>query len=189
MIQVYTDSFKLSQDYYDRVIFSLPIRQLECSCGEAGSLIFYGFYNRKVKSDGELIVFRIRRVKCRKCGKTHAILPASLVPCSQISLQDQQQIIYDASKPGHCSGVMERNPLVDENNAGHILRQFRRQAHFPGPFCHGPARPPLFPSFLHAVHAGPPYPECPFLFTNIGLPDHPAVFLYTAKKTRKGGRS
>ena len=116
MIQVYTDSFKLSQDYYDRVIFSLPLHQLECSCGEAGSLIFYGFYNRKVKSDGELIVFRIQRVKCRKCGKTHAILPASLVPCSQISLQDQQQIIYDASKPGHCSGVMERNPLVDENN-------------------------------------------------------------------------
>ena len=126
MIQVYSDSFKLSQDYYDRLIFSLPIHQLECSCGETGFLIFYGFYNRKVKSDGELIVLRIQRVKCRKCGKTHAILPASLVPCSQISLQDQQQIIYDASKSGHCSGVMERNPLVDENNAGHILRQFRR---------------------------------------------------------------
>ena len=47
MIQVYSDSFKLSQDYYDRLIFSLPIHQLECSCGETGFLIFYGFYNRK----------------------------------------------------------------------------------------------------------------------------------------------
>lgn len=126
MIQVYTDSFKLSQDYYNRVIFSLPIRQLECSCGEAGSLTFYGFYNRKVKSDGDMIVLRIQRVKCKKCGKTHAILLTSLVPCSQISLQDQQKIIYDASGPGRHSGVMERNPLVDENNARHILRQFRK---------------------------------------------------------------
>ena len=57
---------------------------------------------------------------------TAAILLSSLVPCSLISLQDQQRIIYCAYTSGRCSDVMEQNPLVDENNVKHILRQFRR---------------------------------------------------------------
>ena len=126
MIQVYSDSFKLSQAYYDDIVFSLPISQMECPCGESGSLILYGSYRRKVKSCGSMLVLRIQRVRCRKCGKTHAILLSSLVPCSQISLQDQQRIIYCAYTSGRCSDVMEQNPLVDENNVKHILRQFRR---------------------------------------------------------------
>ncbi len=126
MIQVYMDSFKLSQDYYNDIVFSLPLDRMECTCGESGSLIFYGFYKRSVKYDGTVLVLRIQRVRCRKCGKTHAILLSSLIPYSQISLQDQQQIIYDLSTTGSCSGVMDRNPLIDENNARHILRRFRR---------------------------------------------------------------
>lgn len=126
MIQVYTDSFKLSQDFYNDIVLSLPLDRMEFTCGEFGSLVFYGFYNRSVKYHGVVLVLRIQRVRCRKCGKTHAILLSSLVPCSQIRLQDQQQIIYHALTPGSCSDVMDRNPLVDENNAKHILRRFRR---------------------------------------------------------------
>ena len=117
MIQVYTDSFKLSQDYYNDIVFSLPLDRMECTCGESGSLIFYGFYKRSVKYYGTVLILRIQRVRCRKCGKTHAILLSSLVPYSQISTQDQQQIIIDASTTGSCSNVMDCNPLIDENNA------------------------------------------------------------------------
>ena len=120
MIQVYTDSFKLD------IVFSLPLDRMECTCGESGSLIFYGFYKRSVKYYGTVLILRIQRVRCRKCGKTHAILLSSLVPYSQISTQDQQQIIIDASTTGSCSNVMDCNPLIDENNARHILRRFRR---------------------------------------------------------------
>ena len=68
MIQVYTDSFKLSQDYYNDIVFSLPLDRMECTCGESGSLIFYGFYKRSVKYYGTVLILRIQRVRCRKCG-------------------------------------------------------------------------------------------------------------------------
>ena len=206
MIQVYTDSFKLSQDFYDDIVFSLPLDQMECSCGESGLLIFYGFYKRSVKYDGTVLVLRIQRVRCRKCGKTHAILLSSLIPYSQISLQDQQQIIYDLSTTGSCSGVMDRNPLIDENNARHILRRFRRYwqerirslgllvtdelvrpcfSHFSRQFMQIRRIPNLFFAFLPTVYADPPDSQCPFQTANIGLPDSYVFFLYTMKNLRR----
>ena len=164
MIQVYTDSFKLSQDYYNNIVFSLPLDRMECTCGASGSLIFYGSYNRSVKCGGTVLVLRIQRVRCRKCGKTHAILLSSLIPYSMISLQDQQQIIYHALTAGSCSDVMDRNPLIDETNVRHILRRFRMywQDPFPRPSCHGSACLPMFLVFLPTVHADPENPKYPF---------------------------
>ena len=115
MIQVYTDSINaISQSFYNEVVFSLPLLEMECPCGEVGALIFYGFYDRKVKAGGELITLRIQRVRCRKCGKTHSILLTCLVPYSQIPLTDQQAIIINASLNGSVTNVADTNPLIDE---------------------------------------------------------------------------
>jgi hypothetical protein len=49
-----------------------------------------------------------------------------IVPYSQIPLRDQADILIDVLSGKSPVDALNRNPLVDENNLRHILRNFRR---------------------------------------------------------------
>lgn len=127
MIQVWIDDFKdFSQKIYDGIISRLSLHELACSCAEQGErpeFIWYGTYIRHVKFNGQMLELRVKRVKCTHCGKTHAILPSILVPFSQITLNDQQNIIYTSLK-GSTRSVLVDNPLIDESNVKYVLKNF-----------------------------------------------------------------
>ena len=67
----------------------------------------------------------VQRVLCTECRHTHALLPSLLVPYSQATLKDQQDIICALEDHRPADDVMQRNLLIDENNVKYILRQFR----------------------------------------------------------------
>lgn len=73
---------------YDN-INNLPY--LECPKCNSTELIKYGTYNRQICYINEkniiLDTIKIQRVKCKTCGKTHALLPSFIVPY-KISLLD-----------------------------------------------------------------------------------------------------
>ena len=56
----------------------------------------------------------------------HACPDSFLVPYSQISLQDQQEILICLESRQHPMKVMLRNFLIDESNIKYIVRQFRK---------------------------------------------------------------
>lgn len=58
----------ISQDFYNKIIFSLNLNQIHCTCGLAGSLIWYGGYYRKVRMADRVIFLRVARVLCTACG-------------------------------------------------------------------------------------------------------------------------
>lgn len=115
---------KFSQDYYDSVINSLQFHQLTCTCGHSACLTIHGYYTRGVFLPENLQYLRICRVKCSQCGKTHAILPASLVPYDRISLADQHRIICDFESGSDWNAVCEENPSIDENNVKAVIRRY-----------------------------------------------------------------
>jgi len=115
----------ISQKIYDDSISAVPYYQLTCTCGCSGCLVGHGSYPRSIKAGNARIVLRISRVKCRICRRTHAILIANIVPYSQIALKDQLDIISDNTTSKGFSSVMEHNPVIDENNVGSIVRQYR----------------------------------------------------------------
>ena len=127
MITVYfKDCNRFSQNIYKKVIDNLPIFQLKCSCGKSGCLILFGKYERQVKYMSRSISIEIQRVRCRECGRTHALLPSLLVPYSWIPLKDQQDILRSVEEGRSFLAVLERNPLIDESDVKYIVRQFRR---------------------------------------------------------------
>ena len=69
---------------YAQFIQNLNVFTLECNhCHWRGTCIRHGYYWRSyLLSVGDLTGSRIRilRVKCKHCGKTHAILPEEIVP-------------------------------------------------------------------------------------------------------------
>ena len=72
-----------------------------------------------------LLSLTVQRVLCRECRHTHALIPSCLVPYSQATLRDQQDLICALEGHRPADDVMQRNLLIDENNAKYILRQFR----------------------------------------------------------------
>jgi hypothetical protein len=88
----------LSQEHYDKLIDSLDLKLLTCPhCHHTGTVV-HAYYDRWVKNgevEFELIVLR---VKCQFCGKTHAILPDSLIPYSSIPEEVTIEIIKAGNK-------------------------------------------------------------------------------------------
>lgn len=132
MITIKCNNFKpISQTSYNKLIFSLSIHNLTCTCGMSGHMIKHAHYNRSVKSCCEKVVLRILRVKCKHCGKTHALLPSQLIPYSQISLDDTVAIIkawkaLDKNKLSLKSYdvIMSSNLLIDFSNVKYIIKKF-----------------------------------------------------------------
>ena len=116
----------LSQNFYDSCINSLQFHRLSCSCGHSGCLGIHGYYQRKVKTQNGSFLLVVCRVRCSVCGRTHALLPSSLVPYSQIPLVCCCQVISSLSTGGDINSVCEDYPEVDENNVKSIIRRYRR---------------------------------------------------------------
>lgn len=120
------DCNDFSQDFYDSTVAAIHISDEKCSCGSKGCLIRYGHYTRSVKFMSELIPLSMQRVRCTDCGVTHAISLSTIVPYSQTSLPDQQEIIGHVVNGTSPAPVMEQNTLIDENNVKYIVRQYKK---------------------------------------------------------------
>jgi hypothetical protein len=135
MITIKCNNFKpISQAAYNKLISSLSIHNLTCTCGMSGHLIKHAYYKRSVKSCCEKVVLRILRLKCKHCGKTHALLPSQLIPYSQVSFDDTVAIIkvWKALDNKRLSlnsyeVLMTSNLLIDFSNVKYIINQFLAQ--------------------------------------------------------------
>lgn len=130
MITLFSPDFNtLDQDSYDSLIASLQFHQLRCpKCGHSGCMTIHGYYTRHVKTPDSVNSLYICRVICSGCRSTHALLPSSLVPYSQIPLCDQLQIIADhesGSKHPHRDHLFS-NPFIDESSIKSVISRYVR---------------------------------------------------------------
>ena len=91
-------SFKESlQIYLNTVNFC----NLECPNCHSHHLIRWGYYERNViffSNDGitlENIILNVQRIKCKSCGKTHALLPFGIIPYKQFTDEVISKILFE----------------------------------------------------------------------------------------------
>ena len=127
MITVSAENFNVkSQKDYDSMLCSLQFHRLKCKCGHSGCMTVHGYYSRTVRSSFGAFRMRVCRVICSECGRTHAILPASLVPYSQIDFEDQC-VIIDAFENGtDRNAACTPEGAIDENDVKTVIRNYRR---------------------------------------------------------------
>lgn len=127
MITVITQECnEISQDFYDSAMNSIQISQLECSCGLSGCLVGHGTYIRSVKTALGKLPLLIRRVQCNLCHATHALLPSSIVPYSQVSLMDHAAIASSYENGGNGIETMDKNPELSPSQVWYILSLYIR---------------------------------------------------------------
>ena len=61
----------------------INVGYIKCPCCDNDNLISYGSYERNVVVSSNSYKIKIKRVKCNRCGKTHAIIPNFLKPYFQ----------------------------------------------------------------------------------------------------------
>lgn len=114
----------ITPNFYNNLISNLQFHKLHCSCGHSGCLSVHGYYYRYLKTPSDKLPFRICRVKCEVCGKTHSILPSSFVPYSQISLKDHVEIIEAFENVVPTASLLKSNASIDESNFRYIIKQY-----------------------------------------------------------------
>ena len=112
--------------FYHNLIAGLQFHRLTCTCGNSGCLSVHGYYTRFLKTPDGKIPFRICRVICSCCHRTHALLPSKMVPYSQTSLAEHVEIISCHEKHAGWETLMDSNPSIDESSCRYILRNFLR---------------------------------------------------------------
>ena len=106
MIRLFTLFCKLFQTkntsdiLYERFTADFRSENEECPfCHARGNFVGFGSYQRyAVDMDGEKSVshqISVRRIKCKNCSHTHALLPDFLVPYSQHSLSFILHVLFE----------------------------------------------------------------------------------------------
>jgi len=116
----------LNQISYNNFLEDLEMNQLQCSCGLSGCLIKHGYYTRSIKTPHGIVQLSILRVKCKHCGKTHAIFPVLIVPYSRVLLNTHLSVITAYISKFSFEPIMMDNEYIDESNIKYIIRQFLR---------------------------------------------------------------
>lgn len=85
--KINTNFIEILQNYINLINFGY----LECPHCHSNNIIKWGTYNRNViffsfdNISLKSFVFSIQRVKCKSCGKTHALLPFGVIPYKQFT--------------------------------------------------------------------------------------------------------
>ena len=125
MITIFVEeSNPLTPNFYNNLINSLQFHRLTCTCGHSACLSIHGYYTRSLKTPEGKSSFRICRVICSCCHHTHALLPSSMVPYSQISMEEHVEVISCHETKEGWETLMHRNPSIDEGNCRYIVRSF-----------------------------------------------------------------
>ena len=111
---------EISQKLYDEIIASVDIHLLECTC-KRHNMVVHGYYTRKLKTNNGNIELVILRVRCKDCGKTHAVLISFIVPYQSIEMSVQIKIIAD----NDIEKIMADNLSIDELSVYRVKERFR----------------------------------------------------------------
>lgn len=96
MISLFFKNCKIvTQSIYSNKVESVNLESVKCSkCNHTDCLRPHAYYSRSYRIGSVLIVLRIKRVICAHCGITHALLPVTIIPYTQRTLDDTI-FIYD----------------------------------------------------------------------------------------------
>ena len=126
MITINYENFNpISQFIYENIINDIDFMTVPCpSCNHSGHLIKHAHYPRCLRTCDGVVSLRILRVKCKFCGKTHAVLLVDIVPYSQIPLDDHLSVVQ--CDPSEDDSILDENPNLNISDIRYIRKQYKR---------------------------------------------------------------
>jgi len=98
---------------------------IECPNCHSDKLIKYGTYERNIGIQGEFEKINIKRVMCKECEKTHALIPSFILPFYQ---NERSFVIFSVTKIViDKKGVVEaaRELLISRQELNGLVKRFK----------------------------------------------------------------
>lgn len=118
----------ISLSCYTQLTSALKLPDIQCPCCENCGMHIFAYYQRYVKNSDspEKTKLRILRVRCDNdnCRVTHAVLPSTIVPYSQITMSDTISIIEAQSKDD-TRKILYANLLISIEDIRKIKLKFK----------------------------------------------------------------
>lgn len=93
MVSYKTNNFNLKLEDYEKLIINLEVKTIKCpDCGSC-DMERHGYYKRYIIISGVKYPIRILRIRCKECGKTHAVLPSFVVPYLHYPIEELYTMI------------------------------------------------------------------------------------------------
>lgn len=113
----------ISQREYNTYVSAISYETVPCQCGMQGGLYQHGSYRRQVKYGMGKYSILIHRLRCKYCQKTHAVLPAQLVPYSQLPVHEQISVIAALKKGKMVSDICD-TLNVEEHDVYYLRKKY-----------------------------------------------------------------
>lgn len=98
MIAFKLKNFNINTKEYLNYIVNLEIKTITCpNCGTC-DLERHGYYKRYVIISRNKYYIRILRVRCKRCGRTHAVLPDFIIPYLHEPIKNIQKLVTSSTK-------------------------------------------------------------------------------------------
>lgn len=117
------------QNYLNIVNFGA----LECPNCHSHDICRWGFYHRNIiffsdesKSNLESDIIKIQRVRCKSCGKTHALLPIGVIPYKQLTTEIVIEIILSISSTS-IENTFSKFNFISESTIKKIWLDFKKK--------------------------------------------------------------
>lgn len=116
-----------SQKKYDNEVNKVNLYDITCSCGKKGCMIGHGSYKRKYRSNDTVITISIKRVRCKECNRTHALMTPAIVPYSQVSMDLTIKILNCyINRVGNKDEILGENLSIDESTYHMITSKYNK---------------------------------------------------------------
>lgn len=119
---LFSDHKVMTPEEYSEAVSRLNLKEIECSCGQRGSLVQHGYYRRRLKSGIGTFFYTVMRLRCTSCRRTHAVIPDMIVPYSQLPLDIQLDMLRN--RLGDLEPLFTLNPDIAESDALSIRFRF-----------------------------------------------------------------
>lgn len=109
-------SIKKFQEYYNNLINSLSLKDIECPNCHSNEWVYHARYSRRVDIFNRLHKLTITRIKCKVCGETHAILIEDIIPYSIVSYEIIVNVCLKVDSIGFSNDYFIRHKFIDKNS-------------------------------------------------------------------------
>lgn len=127
MLSFVTKNFKiLNQSSYTKCVLNINFNEITCSkCNHDNCFKVHAYYVRYIKVGPIKIKIKITRIICSHCGITHAVLPYSIIPYTQRTLEDTI-FIYNliSSDTSLNYALIENHPSISLSDLFILQRSF-----------------------------------------------------------------
>lgn len=101
-----------------------------CPCCKGKEFVYYGSYKRylRIKENNEITEFevKIKRVKCKTCNRTHAVIPDFIIPYKLCTVKLVNKVIYLKINNIKTNKEIEEEYEVSRQLLNKWIKEFKR---------------------------------------------------------------